>query len=554
MTQALTAALLAVITSLAEELRPGASEGLSVADIVLGRPKSRDHGDWASNAALKLAKNLGVNPREFAVEIAKRLGEAPGIASVEVAGPGFINIRLDTAAAGTAAKMIVEAGGAFGLNDSQRGRTINFEFVSANPTGPLHIGHTRWAAVGDSIARLLIASGATVTREFYVNDAGVQMERFGRSVMAKAKGERAPKDGYAGTYIDDLGRRVVEAKPGLLDLDPAEQLTVAGNLAYEFQLSEIQASLADFNVAFDVWFSERTLHAQPAGGGPSLVDEAVDRLRAQGHVFDDEGAVWVRTTDFGDDKDRVIRRSNGEYTYFASDAAYYLNKGDRGFAHKIYLLGADHHGYVHRLKALAGAAGDDPEKDIEVLIGQLVSINGARLSKRAGNIIELDDLRDWIGTDALRYSLARYPADSPLTLDPEILRKRTNDNPVFYVQYAHARTHNVARNAAASGVDRSEFAPELLDHETESALLGALQEFPRVVAHAAGVREPHRVARYLEEIAGLYHRWYDNRRVIPLGDAPVEAVHRTRLWLNDATGQVLRNGLDLLGVDAPERM
>ncbi|WP_068494385.1 arginine--tRNA ligase [Pseudoclavibacter helvolus] len=554
MTQALTAALLAVITSLAEELRPGASEGLSVADIVLGRPKSRDHGDWASNAALKLAKNLGVNPREFAVEIAKRLGEAPGIASVEVAGPGFINIRLDTAAAGTAAKMIVEAGGAFGLNDSQRGRTINFEFVSANPTGPLHIGHTRWAAVGDSIARLLIASGATVTREFYVNDAGVQMERFGRSVMAKAKGERAPKDGYAGTYIDDLGRRVVEAKPGLLDLDPAEQLTVAGNLAYEFQLSEIQASLADFNVAFDVWFSERTLHAQPAGGGPSLVDEAVDRLRAQGHVFDDEGAVWVRTTDFGDDKDRVIRRSNGEYTYFAADAAYYLNKGDRGFAHKIYLLGADHHGYVHRLKALAGAAGDDPEKDIEVLIGQLVSINGARLSKRAGNIIELDDLRDWIGTDALRYSLARYPADSPLTLDPEILRKRTNDNPVFYVQYAHARTHNVARNAAASGVDRSEFAPELLDHETESALLGALQEFPRVVAHAAGVREPHRVARYLEEIAGLYHRWYDNRRVIPLGDAPVEAVHRTRLWLNDATGQVLRNGLDLLGVDAPERM
>ena len=474
MTQALTAALLAVITSLAEELRPGASEGLSVADIVLGRPKSRDHGDWASNAALKLAKNLGVNPREFAVEIAKRLGEAPGIASVEVAGPGFINIRLDTAAAGTAAKMIVEAGGAFGLNDSQRGRTINFEFVSANPTGPLHIGHTRWAAVGDSIARLLIASGATVTREFYVNDAGVQMERFGRSVMAKAKGERAPKDGYAGTYIDDLGRRVVEAKPGLLDLDPAEQLTVAGNLAYEFQLSEIQASLADFNVAFDVWFSERTLHAQPAGGGPSLVDEAVDRLRAQGHVFDDEGAVWVRTTDFGDDKDRVIRRSNGEYTYFAADAAYYLNKGDRGFAHKIYLLGADHHGYVHRLKALAGAAGDDPEKDIEVLIGQLVSINGARLSKRAGNIIELDDLRDWIGTDALRYSLARYPADSPLTLDPEILRKRTNDNPVFYVQYAHARTHNVARNAAASGVDRSEFAPELLDHETESALLGAL--------------------------------------------------------------------------------
>jgi arginyl-tRNA synthetase len=296
------------------------------------------------------------------------------------------------------------------------------------------------------------------------------------------------------------------------------------------------------------------LHASSGDGAPSLVDEAVDRLRAQGHVYDDDGAVWVRTTDFGDDRDRVIRRANGVYTYFAADAAYYLNKSDRGFRHKIYLLGADHHGYVHRLKALAGAAGDDPDKDVEVLIGQLVSINGARLSKRAGNIIEMDDLREWLGTDALRYSLARYPADSPLTLDPELLRKRTNDNPVFYVQYAHARTHNVARNASASEVDRSEFAPELLTHETESALLGVLQEFPRIVAFAAEVREPHRVARYLEELAGLYHRWYDNCRVIPLGDEPVEAVHRTRLWLNDATGQVLRNGLDLLGVDAPERM
>jgi arginyl-tRNA synthetase len=307
-------------------------------------------------------------------------------------------------------------------------------------------------------------------------------------------------------------------------------------------------------VPFDVWFSERTLHAASEDGGPSLVDQAVDRLRAQGHVFDDEGAVWVRTTDFTDDKDRVIRRSNGEYTYFAADAAYYLNKGDRGFQNKIYLLGADHHGYVNRLKAVAGAAGEDPEKNIQVLIGQMVSINGARLSKRAGNIIEMDDLLNWLGADALRYSLERSPADSPLDLDPELLQKRTNDNPVFYVQYAHARTHNVARNAADSGVDRSEFAPELLVHETEGALLGALQEFPRIVAFAAEVREPHRIARYLEELAGLYHRWYDNCRVIPKGDDPIETVHRTRLWLNDAAGQVLRNGLELLGVSAPERM
>ncbi|MBN9210593.1 MAG: arginine--tRNA ligase [Microbacterium sp. 71-36] len=550
---ALSAALLAVIAPLAEARREGSSAGITAADLPLERPKNRDHGDWASNAALKLSKVVGANPREFAAEIAAGLGSVDGIASVEVAGPGFINIRLDAAAAGALAKTIVEQGAAFGTNDSQRGNTINLEFVSANPTGPLHIGHTRWAALGDAIARVLLASGATLVREFYINDAGAQMERFGRSVVAALHGEPTPDDGYGGAYIADLAERVAAARADIRELDRAEQIAVATELAYGFQLGEIQASLERFNVHFDVWFSERTLHAR-ADGRPSLVDEAVDRLREQGHVFDDEGAVWVRTTDFGDDKDRVIRRSNGEYTYFAADAAYYLNKGDRGFAHKIYLLGADHHGYVHRLKALAGAAGDDPEKDIEVLIGQLVSINGAKLSKRAGNIIELDDLQEWLGTDALRYSLARYPADSPLTLDPEILQKRTNDNPVFYVQYAHARTHNVARNAADSGVDRSEFAPELLAHETESALLGALQEYPRVVAYAAEVREPHRVARYLEELAGLYHRWYDNCRVIPLGEAPVESVHRTRLWLNDATGQVLRNGLDLLGVGAPERM
>lgn len=552
--EALSVALLAVVAPLAEARRPGAAEGLTPADLPLERPKNRDHGDWSSNAALKLAKAVGANPREFAADIAAGLAAVDGVAGVEVAGPGFINIRLDAAAAGVLAKTIVDAGAAFGTNESQRGNTINLEFVSANPTGPMHIGHTRWAALGDSLARLLLASGATLVREFYVNDAGAQMDRFGRSVLAAAKGEPTPEDGYPGSYIDDLAQRVLSAVPDLLSLPADEQAAVARDRAYELQLGDLQASLEKFNVHFDVFFSERTLHAKGPGGEPSLVDEAVDRLREQGHVFDEDGAVWVRTTDFGDDKDRVIRRSNGEYTYFAADAAYYLNKGDRGFAHKIYLLGADHHGYVHRLKALAGAAGDDPDKDIEVLIGQLVSVNGARLSKRAGNIIELDDLRDWIGTDALRYSLARYPADSPLTLDPEILRKRTNDNPVFYVQYAHARTHNVGRHAAASGVDRSQFAPELLTHETESALLGALQEFPRIVGFAAEVREPHRVARYLEELAGLYHRWYDNCRVIPLGDEPVEPVHRTRLWLNDATGQVLRNGLDLLGVTAPERM
>ena len=551
--ETLAAALLAVLAPIAEERRPGEPLELSASDIVLERPRNRDHGDWSSNIAMRLAKPLGTNPRELAQQIAGGLASVDGIASAEVAGPGFINIRLDAAAAGALAKVIVDAGAAYGSNDSQVGQSINIEFVSANPTGPLHIGHTRWAALGDAIARVLAASGATVAREYYINDAGAQMDRFASSVLAAAKGEPTPEGGYAGSYIGDLAARVLAARPDLLELPADEQLDVARELAYEYQLEEQRQSLSKFNVDFDVWFSERTLHAKN-DQGVSLVDQAVDRLREQGHVFDQEGAVWVRTTDFGDDKDRVIRRSNGEYTYFAADAAYYLNKGDRGFQDKIYLLGADHHGYVHRLKAIAGAAGEDPEKNVEVLIGQLVSIGGARLSKRAGNIIEMDDLREWLGTDALRYSLERSPADSPLALDPELLQKRTNDNPVFYVQYAHARTFNVARNAVASGVDRSEFAPETLTHETESALLGALQEFPRIVAFAAEVREPHRVARYLEELAGLYHRWYDNCRVIPLSDDPIESVHRTRLWLNDATGQVLRNGLDLLGVSAPERM
>ncbi|GAB3631232.1 arginine--tRNA ligase [Microbacterium shaanxiense] len=549
----LAEALLAVVSPIAASLRPDEALGLDVADIALERPRNRDHGDWASNIAMRLAKKLGTNPRELAQRIADEIVAVEGVKSAEVAGPGFINFRLDAAAAGVLAKTIVDAGAAYGTNDSQAGVSVNVEFVSANPTGPLHIAHTRWAALGDSIVRLLLASGANAIREYYINDAGAQMQRFASSIIAAAKGEPTPEGGYPGQYIGMLAARVVEARPDLLELSDAEQLTVAEDLAYEFQLAEIKSSLERFNVPFDVWFSERTLHAKDAAG-TSLIDQAVDRLREQGHVFDEDGAVWVRTTDFGDDKDRVIRRSNGEYTYFAADAAYYLNKGDRGFEHKIYLLGADHHGYVHRLKAIAGAAGQDPQKNVEVLIGQMVSINGARLSKRAGNIIEMDDLLEWLGTDALRYSLERSPADSPLDLDPELLQKRTNDNPVFYVQYAHARTHNVGRNAADSGVDRSEFAPETLTHETESALLGALQEFPRIVAFSAQVREPHRVARYLEELAGLYHRWYDNCRVTPLSDAPIESVHRTRLWLNDATGQVLRNGLGLLGVSAPERM
>lgn len=552
----LSRALYDLVLALAERRRAAGAEvelALAPGDVTLERPKLREHGDWASNIAMRIAKPFGQNPRELATELAESIAAVDGVASAEVAGPGFINIRLEAAAAGALAKTIVDAGAEYGRSDSLAGSVINLEFVSANPTGPLHIGHTRWAALGDSISRVLRAAGAEVANEYYINDAGNQMEIFGASVLAAAKGEPTPEGGYPGSYIADLATRVLEREPKLAELDHDAALHTATEIAYELQLAEIRASLERFNVHFDVWTSERRLHAR-GDDGLNDIDTALARLRAQGHVYDADDAVWVKTTDFGDDKDRVFVRGNGIPTYFAADAALYLDKGDRGFKHKIYLLGADHHGYVHRLKALAGAAGDDPERDIEVLIGQLVSVNGAKLSKRAGNIIELDDLQAWLGTDALRYTLGRYPADSPLTIDPEILQRRTNDNPVFYVQYAHARTSAVARNAAASGVDRSSFAPELLTHETESALLGALQEFPRIVAQSAELREPHRVARYVEELAGLYHRWYDNCRVLPLGDEPVGELHRTRLWLNDATGQVIRNGLGLVGVSAPERM
>jgi arginyl-tRNA synthetase len=522
-------------------------------DIALERPKNRDHGDWATSIALKLAKVAGSNPRDLATAIATELLAHEGIRSAEVAGPGFINITLDAGSAGELVNIIVEAGESYGTGTELAGQVINVEFVSANPTGPLHIGHTRWAALGDSLVRVLRAAGASVTSEFYINDQGVQMDKFGLSVIAAAEGSEPPEDGYQGDYIAELATRVLQRVPGLLDMPEPTRTDTARDQAYELQLGDIKDSLSRFNVDFDVWFSERTLHEQ-GKGETSPIDDSVERLRAGGHVFDEEGATWVRTTDFGDDKDRVIRRANGAYTYFAADAAYYLSKSDRGFWKKIYLLGADHHGYIHRLKALAGAAGDDPEVNVEILIGQLVSINGAKLSKRAGNIVELDDLQEWLGTDSLRYSLGRYPADSPLSLDPEILTKRSNDNPVFYVQYAHARTHQVARNAAAAGITRDTFEPGTLTHDTESTLIASLGDFPRVVAQAAELREPHRVARYLEEVASVYHRWYDACRVTPQGDDPMEAVHGTRLWLNDATGQVLRNGLAMLGVSAPERM
>ncbi|MCO1338137.1 arginine--tRNA ligase [Kocuria polaris] len=516
--------------------------------VRVDRPKSRDHGDWATNVALQLAKKAGMNPREFAQALQSRLLEIDGISGVEIAGPGFLNITLDAASAGQLAQKIVEAGAEYGTNDSLAGHVVNLEFVSANPTGPLHIGHTRWAALGDSIGRILRAAGADITREYYINDAGNQMNVFAQSVYNRLHGLPVPEGGYPGEYVRELADAVSAERADVRELDEETALPVIRDLAYKAQLADIKETLSDFGVEFDVYFSEAELHDSGAVGA------AVERLREQGHVDDEGGAVWLRTTDFGDDKDRVMIRANGEPTYFAADAAYYLSKKDRGFAEKIYLLGADHHGYVNRLKAIAACAGDDPKKNIEILIGQLISVNGAKLSKRAGNIIELRDLIDWLGADALRYSLARFPADSPIAIDPELLQQKTNDNPVFYVQYAHARSCAAARNAVEKGVDRSAFDASLLTHETENDLLALLAQYPNQIAGAAEFREPHRIARYLETLAGAYHRWYGACRVAPLAGEDVTDTNRTRLWLNDATTQVLANGLELLGVSAPERM
>ena len=519
-------------------------------EVRVERPRNRDHGDWSTNIALQLAKPAGMPPRDVATVLASRLRAVPGIASVDIAGPGFLNITLEAASAGELARAIVEAGVAYGGSASEAGRIVNLEYISANPTGPLHIGHTRWAALGDAMVRLLRAASADVTAEYYINDAGAQADKLGGSVLAVLNGTPTPEGGYQGEYVDALAAQVQAARPEITTLPPDEAIAAAWSIAYPAQLAAIKETLDRFRVHFDVWFSETALHEAGA------VENAVTRLREQGHVFDREGAVWLRTTDFGDDKDRVLIRANGVPTYFAADAAYYLSKKDRGFDEKIYLLGADHHGYVGRLKAIAACAGDDPEHNIEVKIGQLVAIGGERMGKRRGNAPYLDDLLEWIGSDALRYSLARYPVDSPLSLDGEELRRQTNDNPVFYVQYAHARTANVARLAAEDGVHREEgFDPALLTDPTEAALLAVLGDFPRVVAQAAHLLEPHRVARYLEDLAARFHKWYDTCRVRPMNaQEEVSDLHRTRLWLNDATRQVLANGLELLGVSAPERM
>jgi arginyl-tRNA synthetase len=527
--------------------------------LTLERPKNRDHGDYATSVALSLAKQANLQPRVIAQVIIDNLTRndllaSAGISKVEIAGPGFINITLETASQAADIVKIVSLGKKYGTGNLLAGKKINLEFVSANPTGPLHLGHTRWAAVGDSLGRVLSAAGAEVTREFYVNDRGNQMDLFGASIRAVALNQPRPEDGYHGAYIEDLAKEIMKNNPEFISLSESESIAAFKDAGYKLQLDEQNRVLNNFGTHFDIWFSEKSLYEN------NFFDHSLQKLKSQGHVYDLDGAIWLRTTDFGDDKDRVMIKSDGSFAYFASDSAYYVSKKERGFNLCIYMLGADHHGYVGRIKALAACAGDDQDKDVEILIGQMVKIieNGEelKLSKRAGTIITLEELVEKVGKDAARYTLIRYPTDTPMVMDVDLLRKNTNDNPVYYVQYAHARICAVLRNAKELGISYGVdiFKPELLVHERERELIGLLTEFPRVVASAAEMREPHRVARYIEDLAGQYHRFYNDCRVLPLGDEKPTELNSSRATLCLATAQVISNGLDLLGVSAPEKM
>ena len=550
-------------TSIVEAVKVAVASGQLPAEVLelnavnsptLERPKNRDHGDYATSIALAIAKSAGKAPREIADLLKQKLSDDSNIEKIEIAGPGFINFTLVKASQGAVVNAILTERENFGKVNVLSGQRINLEFISANPTGPLHLGHTRWAAVGDALGSVLAAGGAEVTREFYINDRGSQMDLFGASLRAAARGEPRPEEGYQGEYINELAKLILAQHPEYKDLDEAEGVPAFREAGYGLQLQQQKDVLDNFGTHFDVWFSERSLHSGAA------LDRALETLKSQGHVFESEGATWLRTTDFGDDKDRVLIKSGGELTYFASDTAYYIDKRSRGFDICIYMLGADHHGYVGRLKATAACAGDNPEFNIHVLIGQLVKImeggQELKLSKRAGTIITLEELVEKVGVDAARYTLIRYPVDTPMVLDVDLLRKRTNDNPVYYVQYAHARICAVIRNANELGlkINLDDFKAELLVHERERELLGGLAEYPRVVASAAELRQPHRIARYVEELATLYHGFYNDCRVLPMGEEPIGDIHRTRVVLCEATRQVINNGLSMLGVSAPERM
>lgn len=522
--------------------------------VTVERPRNPEHGDYATNVALQVAKKAGTNPRELASWLADALGADAAIETAEVAGPGFLNLRLASAAQGQLVGEILAAGSSFGNSQRYDGQKINLEFVSANPTGPIHLGGTRWAAVGDSLGRVLEASGAEVTREYYFNDHGGQIDRFARSLVAAAKGEPTPEDGYGGEYIKEIAGAVVDKHADALhgsDEEVQETFRAAG---VEMMFAQIKQSLHEFGVDFDVFFHENSLFESGA------VDKAIQTLKDNGNLYESEGAWWLRSSDFGDDKDRVVLKSDGNAAYIAGDIAYVADKFDRGHNLAIYMLGADHHGYIARLRAAAQALGYDPEA-VEVLIGQMVNLvrdgKPVRMSKRAGTIITLDDLVDAIGVDGARYSLVRSSVDSSLDIDLDLWTKQSSDNPVYYVQYGHARLCSLARNAEAAGLDSADFEGvdySLLTHEKEGDLIRTLGEFPAVVKAAAELREPHRVARYAEELASAFHKFYDSCQVLPRTDEEVAPIHRARFALAMATRQVLANALSMVGVSAPERM
>ncbi|WP_276907612.1 arginine--tRNA ligase [Corynebacterium riegelii] len=520
--------------------------------VTVERPRNPEHGDYATNVALQVAKKVGLNPRELGQLLVDALGNHPAIASAEIAGPGFINLRLASDAQGQLVAQILEAGKAFGNSDLYAGKKINLEFVSANPTGPIHLGGTRWAAVGDSLGRVLEAAGAEVTREYYFNDHGGQIDRFARSLVAAAKNEPTPEDGYGGAYIQEIAAAIMAKQPEALSGSDAQVQELFRAEGVEMMFAQIKESLHEFGVDFDVYFHENSLFESGA------VDRAIQKLKDNGNLYESEGAWWLRSTDFGDDKDRVVIKSDGNAAYIAGDIAYVADKFDRGHNLAIYMLGADHHGYIARLRAAAQALGYDPEA-VEVLIGQLVNLvrdgQAVKMSKRAGTVITLDDLVDAIGVDGARYSLVRSSVDSTLDIDLDLWTKASSDNPVYYVQYGHARLCSIDRRAQEAGLSTDgELDLGLLEHEKEGDLIRTLGEFPAVVKAAAELREPHRVARYAEELASAFHKFYDSCHILPKADEQPAPIHAARLALAQATRQVLSNALAMLGVSAPERM
>ena len=534
------------------DLPDGATpESIVPATVTVERPRNPEHGDYATNVALQVAKKAGMNPRELAQLLVSGLVANPAIDSAEIAGPGFINLRLGAAATGGIVANILEQGERFGASDLYSGEKINLEFVSANPTGPIHLGGTRWAAVGDSLGRVLEFSGAEVTREYYFNDHGGQIDRFARSLVAAAKGEPTPEDGYGGEYIQEIAQEIVAKHPDALEGDAETVQETFRAEGVEKMFEQIKSSLHEFGTDFDVFFHENSLFESGA------VERAIQTLKDNGNLYESDGAWWLRSTDFGDDKDRVVIKSDGDAAYIAGDIAYVADKFDRGHTLAIYMLGADHHGYIARLRAAAQALGYDP-KAVEVLIGQMVNLvrdgKPMKMSKRAGTVITLDDLVDLIGRDAARYSLVRSSVDSTLDIDLDLWEKQSNDNPVYYVQYGHTRLASIERKAAEANVSAEGADLSLLTHEKEGDLIRTLGEFPAVVKAAAELREPHRIARYAEELASVFHKFYDACQILPKAGENPEPIHSARLALAAASRQVLANALGLLGITAPERM